>query len=116
MSNIIKENSYNGFYNVRMIENNVIKNIFITNKIYKNLDIRLLVIIISLLKNNKIKNLDYLQIFEIKNNMLIHKQEVPSLLTTYNLEEKFDNIEIWAIQNRDISNKDYWTILYPNEY
>lgn len=116
MLNIIKESSYTGFYDIQMIINNVIKNIFITNKIYKNLDIRLLVKIISLLKNNKIKNLDYLQIFEIKNNMLIHKQEILSLLTTYNLEEKFDNMKIWAIQNKDISNKDYWTILYPDKY
>lgn len=116
MSNIIKESCYNGFYEVTIMTDEVIKNVFITNKIYINLDIRLLIKIISLLKNSKIKNLDYLQIFELKNNMLIHSQEIPSILFTYNLEEKFDNVEIWAIQNKDILNKDYWTILYPDEY
>lgn len=116
MSNIIKESSYNGLYDVQMIGNNTIKNIFITNKIYKNLDIRLLIKFISLLKNTEIENLDYLQIFEIKNNTLTHKQEVPFIFTEYSLEEKFDNMEIWAIQNKDILNKDYWTILYPDEY
>lgn len=116
MPNIIKKNCYNGFYEVTIMTDEVIKNVFITNKIYKNIDVRLLIKIIFLLKNNKFQNLDYLQIFKIKNNTLTHKQEVPFIFTEYSLEEKFDNIEIWTIQNKDILNKDYWTILYPDEY
>lgn len=96
------------------------ENIYMTRNVYENLDLRLLMSIGTLL-NNKIlksekKDIDYLQIFEIKDNKLIHRQEEPKRSEEYILKGKFNNVKIWAVQNTDLYKNTYWTIMLPEEY
>lgn len=96
------------------------ENIYMTKNIYENLDLRLLTSITALL-NNKIlksekKEMDYLQIFEIKDNKLIHRQEEPEQSEEYILKGKFNDIKIWAVQNIDLDERTYWTVMFPSEY
>ena len=96
------------------------ENIYITKHIEENLDLRLL-IIVSILLEQKIsklpkENIDYLQIFEVKNNKLLHRQEVPEQSEEYILQGNFKNTKIWAVRNEDINFNETWKIMFPEEY
>ena len=96
------------------------ENLHITKGIGENLDLRLL-ITVSILLEEKISKLpkediDYLQIFEVKNNKLLHRQEVPEQSEEYILQGNFKNIKIWAVRNEDINFNETWKIMFPEEY
>lgn len=96
------------------------ENLHITKGIWENLDLRLL-ITVSILLEQKISKLtkediDYLQIFEIKNNKLVHRQEVPEQSEEYILKGNFKNTKIWVVRNEDINFNETWKIMFPEEY
>ncbi len=95
------------------------ENIYLTRNIRENLDLRILSKIMEILRE-KIrtnKNMDYFQIFEISEDTLINKQEVPEEKKEYKLNFKIQSKEkIWAVQGIDEVVGKYWTIMYPEEY
>ena len=54
-------------------------NIYMTKAIVEELPEEVLLFIISLVKNmhQEVTEVDYLQVIQIRNNILIHKQEIP---------------------------------------
>lgn len=96
------------------------ENLHITKGIVENLDLRLLITVSILLEQKTSKlpkeDIDYLQIFEIKNNKLLHRQEVPEQSEVYILKGNFENIKIWAVRNEDINFNETWKIMFPEEY
>lgn len=95
------------------------ENIYLTRNIKENLDLRILTKIMEILRE-KIrtdKNIDYFQIFEVTEDTLINKQEVPEEKKEYKLNFKIQSKEkIWAVQGIDKIVGKYWTIMYPDEY
>lgn len=95
------------------------ENIYLTRNIKENLDLRILTKIMEILRE-KIrtdKNIDYFQIFEVTEDTLINKQEVPEEKKEYKLNFKIQSKEkIWAVQGIDEVVGKYWTIMYPEEY
>lgn len=95
------------------------ENIYLTRNIRENLDLRILSKIMEILRE-KIrtnKNMDYFQIFEISEDTLINKQEIPEEKKEYKLNFKIQSKEkIWAVQGIDEIAGKYWTIMYPEEY
>lgn len=92
--------------------------ITLTRRIANELNKYLLEKIISILrKKENEKNIDYLQIFEVKGDELINSQEVPEIKKSYKLVYKFkENIKIWAVESIDKELGRCWTILFPEEY
>ena len=99
---------------------NGVNEIYLTKSIKERLDLRLLIGITKLLKNKilncKEEDLDYLQIFEVKNNRLIHRQEEPEKSEEYILNGKFNNAKVLAVQGMDREIGKYWTIMFPEDY
>lgn len=95
------------------------ENIYLTRNVRENLDLRILAKIMEILRE-KIrtnKNMDYFQIFEMTEDTLINKQEVPEEKKEYKLNFKVQREEkIWAVQGIDETVGEYWTIMYPEEY
>ena len=95
------------------------ENICLTRNIRENLDLRILSKIMEILRE-KIrtnKNMDYFQIFEMVEDILVNKQEVPEEMKEYKLNFKIQSKEkIWAVQGIDETVGKYWTIMYPEEY
>lgn len=95
------------------------ENIYLTRNIKENLDLRILTKIMEILRE-KIRtdqNIDYFQIFEVTEDTLINKQEVPEEKKEYKLNFKIQSKEkIWAVQGIDEIVGKYWTIMYPDEY
>lgn len=95
------------------------ENIYLTRNIRENLDLRILSKIMEILRE-KIrtnKNMDYFQIFEMVEDILVNKQEVPEEMKEYKLNFKIQSKEkIWAVQGIDETVGKYWTIMYPEEY
>lgn len=94
--------------------------ILATKNINDNLDLRILLKIIELLKIKDLEKdtekIDYLQVFEVKNNILVNKQEKPEnrLEIQMNINSKLE-LKIFAI--RDIfKDKKIWTIMFADEY
>ncbi|MDU1911943.1 DUF960 family protein [Fusobacterium sp.] len=95
------------------------ENIYLTRNVRENLDLRILAKIMEILRE-KIRtdqNIDYFQIFEVTEDTLINKQEVPEEKKEYKLNFKIQSKEkIWAVQGIDEIVGKYWTIMYPEEY
>ena len=57
------------------------ESIYMTKNVYENLDLRIVAEVIHLLKKKIRKsdeeNLDTFQVFEIENNKMVRKQEIP---------------------------------------
>lgn len=97
-------------------------NRYVTRGVNEEVDIRIQMIIWSMIDNLKCKGnieLDYLQIFKIRkegNKIVINQsQEVPEYSCTYEIE--IDDIQIDdEIKIYVIDNGEYSTILFPLEY
>ncbi len=88
--------------------------IYTSHKVSTEVDLRIVTKIIEIL-NNKAKDCDYFQIFEVMKNKLINRDEVPTrkeYKLGYTLKEK---LKLWAIREKE-ENQEYWTILFPEEY
>lgn len=96
------------------------ENIYMTKNIYENLDLRLVAEIVYLLKKKIRKNdeesLDKFQIFEVEDNKIIRRQEVPEEMEEHVLNDKFRKMKIWAVQGIDEKIGKYWTLMFPEDY
>lgn len=95
------------------------RTVFMTQQIREKLDIRALLMIVSILKSKESENsedLDYLQVFEFEDKKLINRQEEPQLVNVYPLEYNLKNCKVWAVMGLDEVIGEYWTIMYPDEY
>ena len=87
---------------------------YTTKAIAETLDMRLLINIQALVSSMGSKA-DYLQIFRIEGNKLIHSQEVPETNYEYRLNKKYSDCKIFAIRTED-EKSTYWTIMFADEY
>lgn len=96
------------------------ESIYMTKNVYENLDLRIVAEVIHLLKKKIRKsdeeNLDTFQVFEIENNKMVRKQEIPEEIEEHTLNDKFKKMKIWAVQGMDESQGKYWTIMFPEDY
>lgn len=90
--------------------------IYMTRSISEKLDLRVLIKIKSLLENEKMEEMDYLQIFEVKDNKLTQKQEQPQMIKNYDLKGNFKDTKVWAVRGEDERVGRYWTIMFPEDY
>ena len=83
------------------------ESIYMTKNVYENLDLRIVAEVIHLLKKKIRKsdeeNLDTFQVFEIENNKMVRKQEIPEEIEEHTLNDKFKKMKIWAVQGMDES-------------
>lgn len=93
------------------------KTVYLTRGVRENIEMEVLSSIVSVLeeKENQ-ENVDYLQIFEFEDDVMINRQEVPEKKEEYKLNFKTQKIKLWAILNVDETIGEYWTILLPSEY
>lgn len=93
------------------------KTVYLTRGVRENIEMEVLSSIVSVLeeKENQ-ENVDYFQIFEFEDDVMINRQEVPEQKTEYKLNFKTQKIKLWSILNVDETIGEYWTILLPSEY
>lgn len=88
-------------------------NIYMTKTIVEELPEEVLLFIISLVKNmhQEVTEVDYLQVIQIRNNILIHKQEIPEYKKVYTLLTTIKRCKLFFIDNGD-----YSTLMFSHEY
>jgi hypothetical protein len=87
---------------------------YTTKTIAETLDMRLLINIQTLISSMG-SSADYLQVFQVESDKLIHSQEVPEYSKEYRLHKKYKDYKIFAIRTKE-EKSTYWTILYSYEY
>lgn len=87
---------------------------YVTKGINEKLDIRMVIYIQTLIETMEVEK-DYLQVFNISDDTLIHTQEEPDYRKEYRLSKKYKDEKLFCIRTKDI-NSSYWTLMYANEY
>lgn len=92
--------------------------ILVSKEIREKLDLRNLIVIAETIKAYEDKeNFDEFQVFNIKDNFIINKQEITEREKKITLSYTNEKDEIvWAVKGIDPIIGEYWTILYPKEY
>lgn len=90
------------------------KTFYTTRTVMETLDFKLLTNIAAII-SSLTGEVDYLQVFHIKGNTMVHSQEVPEMRYEYTLSKKYEDCKIFAIRT-DEEKKSYWTIMYAEEY
>ena len=92
--------------------------IVVTRGIREELDLRNLVVIAETIRTyEEEEDFDEFQVFDIKDNYIINKQEIPEREKKISLSYTNKKSEIvWAIKEFDPMVGEHWTILYPSEY
>lgn len=86
--------------------------LYITKSVEKKIPKELIFLIIKLIQNlHKETKVDYLQIIKIRNNILIHKQEIPKYRKGYVLPISISSCKLFVIDNGD-----YSTLMFNYEY
>lgn len=88
---------------------------YVTNGINENLDMRIVIYIQTLIATMEMVEIDYLQVFDISGNTLIHSQEVPEYTKEYRLSKKYEDEKIFCIRTTE-EKSSYWTIMFASEY
>ena len=88
--------------------------IYVTNNINQNLDLRILTFITEQISHMD-KKVDYLQVFDLEDEKLTHSSEVPEYKKVYPLGKKYGDCKIFAIRT-DETKRSYWTVMYAEEY
>ncbi len=94
--------------------NKMRENFYVTKGVNERLNIRLVIYIQTLIDTLEVEK-DYLQIFDISGDKLIHTQEEPSYKREYRLSKKHKNEKLFCIRT-DEENRSYWTLMYASEY
>ena len=101
------------------------KNTVITRGINEKLDIVIISTLWQLLQTENDRELDYLQVFELKNVgtkeepmlKIIWSQEEPEYMAQYLLKGIHSDVEkVWVICNGEGTEDEYSTMLLPEEY
>ncbi|GLI57791.1 hypothetical protein PM10SUCC1_33050 [Propionigenium maris DSM 9537] len=87
---------------------------YITKGVYETLDMRIITYIQTLIKSMDIE-VDYLQVFSISGNVLIHTQEVPEYIKEYTLSKEYRDEKLFSIKTEE-ENSNYWTLMLAHEY
>lgn len=92
--------------------------IVVTRGIREELDLRNLVVIAETIRTyEEEEDFDEFQVFDIKDNYIINKQEIPEREKMISLSYTNKKSEtVWAIKGFDSMVGEHWTILYPSEY
>lgn len=88
--------------------------IYSTNNIIQNLNFRILTFITDQISNIR-KTADYLQVFEVKGDTLIHSSEKPKYEKNYPLGRKYDDCKIFAMRTDELK-RSYWTVMFAEDY
>jgi len=88
--------------------------IYVTNNINQNLDLRILTFITDQISHMD-KKVDYLQVFDLEDEKLTHSSEAPEYKKVYPLGKKYGDCKIFAIRTDEIK-RSYWTVMYAEEY
>lgn len=88
--------------------------IYITNNINQNLDLRILTFITEQISHMD-KKVDYLQVFDLEDEILTHSSEEPEYKKVYPLGRKYSDCKIFAIRT-DETKRSFWTVMYAEEY
>lgn len=87
---------------------------YITKGVYETLDMRIITYIQTLIKSMDIE-VDYLQVFSISGNVLIHTQEIPEYTKEYALSKEYRDEKLFCIRTEE-ENSSYWTLMLAQEY
>ena len=87
--------------------------IFTTRAVKEELPEEVLLFIVGLVKNmhKEVKDVDYLQVIDIENNILTHKQEMPEYKKKYKLTISVESCKLFFIDNGQ-----YSTLMFSYEY
>lgn len=88
--------------------------IYVTHNINQNLDLRILTFITDEISHMD-KRVDYLQVFDLEDEILTHSSEQPEYRKIYPLGRKYGDCKIFAIRTEE-EKRSYWTIMYSEEY
>lgn len=87
-------------------------NLYVTRTVKEELPPEVILFIISLVQNlHKEAEVDYLQVIKIRNNVLIHKQEVPEYRKGYILPVSVSRCKLFFIDSGE-----YSTLMFSHEY
>ncbi len=87
---------------------------YVTKRINERLDMRLIFYIQTLIDTMEVEH-DYLQVFSISGNILIHTQEEPNYQKEYRLSKKYKDDRLFCIRT-DEEKGSFWTLMYASEY
>lgn len=87
---------------------------YTTKHISETLDLKVLIKIYELITRMS-GEIDYLQVFDIEDDLLIHSQEIPQYKMEYPLGKKYSDCKIFAIRTEE-EDRSYWTVMYAEEY
>jgi hypothetical protein len=90
------------------------RDFYVTKSVLDTLDLSLITKIDAAICSVPV-DLDYLQVFDILGDRLIHTQEVPEYTREYLLDEKHEDCKLFVIKTEE-QNRRYWTVMYANEY
>ena len=87
--------------------------IFTTRAVKEELPEEVLLFIVGLVKNmhREVKEVDYLQVIAIRNNTLIHTQEIPEYKKSYTLLTTINSCKLFFIDSGE-----YSTLMFSHEY
>ena len=87
--------------------------IFTTRTVKEELPEEVLLFIVGLVKNmhREVKEVDYLQVITIKNNTLIHTQEIPEYKKSNTLLTTINRCKLFFIDSGE-----YSTLMFSHEY
>ena len=87
--------------------------IFTTRTIKEELPEEVLLFIVGLVQNmhKEVKEVDYLQVFEIEGCTLTHKQEIPEYKKVYTLLTTINSCKLFFIDSGE-----YSTLMFSHEY
>ena len=87
---------------------------YVTKGINEGLDMRLIFYIQALIDTMEVEQ-DYLQVFSISGDILVHTQEEPNYKKEYRLSKKYKDDRLFCIRT-DEEKGSFWTLMYANEY
>jgi len=90
---------------------------YVTRRLKETLECRLLLYIYKLIEGlaEKVEEVDYLQVFDIEGNKLIHHQEVPEYRKEHRLGFYAGNMKLFAVRQENGENC-HWVVMYSDEY
>ena len=90
------------------------RDFYVTKSVLETLDLGLITEIDAAICSVPM-DLDYLQVFDVSGDRLIHTQEVPKYSREYLLDEKYSDCKLFVIKTKE-KNMSYWTVMYADEY
>ena len=89
----------------------------VTKGVRETLNCKLLLLIYNIIENlpRKIEEVDYLQVFDIQGNKLVHHQEVPEYRKEHELDFEIRDMKLFAVRQGE-GEDSHWVVMYSDEY